>query len=129
MREVWQGTLVVKGILSTADAARAREIGEDGIILSYHGCRQLDYAVPPIRVLQGVLKEARGMTVMANSGFRRGTDIVKALALGAHSVFIGRPFLYAAVCAGMDGSLTPSRCWRKSWTATWPCSACGISTK
>jgi L-lactate dehydrogenase (cytochrome) len=103
MRELWQGKLVVKGILSATDASIAREIGVDGIILSNHGGRQLDCAVAPIRVLPDVLKEAGGMTVMADSGFRRGTDVVKALARGAQAVFVGRPFLYAAVCAGTDG--------------------------
>jgi L-lactate dehydrogenase (cytochrome) len=103
MRDVWQGKLVVKGILSPADAAMAREIGADGVILSNHGGRQLDYAVAPIRILPAVVNAAGKMTVMIDSGFRRGTDIVKALALGAHAVFVGRPFLYAAAYAGTAG--------------------------
>ncbi len=103
MRDLWRGTLIVKGILSAADAAAAREIGVDGIILSNHGGRQLDCAVAPIRVLPDVLAQAGGMVVMVDSGFRRGTDIVKALARGAHAVFVGRPFLYAAACAGTRG--------------------------
>jgi L-lactate dehydrogenase (cytochrome) len=103
MRERWKGTFVLKGLLSPADVALAREHGVDGVILSNHGGRQLDYAASPMQVLPAALAEARGMTVMIDSGFRRGTDILKALALGAQSVFIGRPFLFAAVYAACPG--------------------------
>lgn len=100
MRKVWQGRFIVKGILSPADVAVAREIGADGVILSDHGGRQLDYAVAPLDMLEEALGQARDMTVLIDSGFRRGTDIVKALALGAHGVFVGRPFLFAAAYGG-----------------------------
>lgn len=103
MRSLWQGPLVVKGVLAPADVALARELGVDGVILSNHGGRQLDYAVAPLQILPAAVEAARGMTVMIDSGFRRGTDIVKALALGAQAVFVGRPFLYAAVLAGTEG--------------------------
>ena len=105
MRRLWKGRLVVKGILDKNDARIARESGVDGIIVSNHGGRQLDGAVAPLRVLPGIAAQAGGMTVMMDSGVRRGTDVLKALALGAQFVFIGRPFLYAAAIAGEPGVL------------------------
>jgi len=103
MRRLWKGKLVLKGILDVADARRAREHGVDGIVVSNHGGRQLDGVVSPLRVLPAIAAEAGGMAVMIDSGFRRGTDILKALALGAQFVFVGRPFLYAASVAGAEG--------------------------
>ncbi len=103
MRRLWKGRLVVKGILDKDDARIARESGVDGIIVSNHGGRQLDGAVAPLRVLPGIAAQAGGMTVMMDSGVRRGTDVLKALALGAQFVFVGRPFLYAAAIAGEPG--------------------------
>ncbi|HET7883089.1 MAG TPA: alpha-hydroxy acid oxidase [Acetobacteraceae bacterium] len=103
MRSLWKGPFVLKGLLSPADVAKAREHGVDGVILSNHGGRQLDYAVTPLRVLPEAVKAARGMPVMIDSGFRRGTDVLKALALGASFVFVGRPFLFAAVFAAQEG--------------------------
>jgi len=105
MRRLWKGRLVVKGILDSDDARIARESGVDGIIVSNHGGRQLDGAVAPLRVLPGIAAQAGGMTVMMDSGVRRGTDVLKALALGAQFVFVGRPFLYAAAIAGEAGVL------------------------
>jgi L-lactate dehydrogenase (cytochrome) len=103
MRERWKGPFVLKGLLSPADVARAREHGVDGVIISNHGGRQLDYAASPIQVLRATVVKARGMTVMVDSGFRRGTDVLKGLALGAQCVFIGRPFLFAAAYAAQAG--------------------------
>ena len=103
MRRLWKGKLVLKGILDPEDARVARESGVDGIIVSNHGGRQLDGAVAPLRALPGVKAQAGDMTVMMDSGIRRGTDVLKALALGAQFVFVGRPFLYAAVAAGDEG--------------------------
>ncbi|MGH8260809.1 MAG: alpha-hydroxy acid oxidase [Steroidobacteraceae bacterium] len=100
MRDHWKGPLVVKGILSPRDVALARDHGADAVILSNHGGRQLDQAVSPITMLPAALEAAQGLTVMIDSGYRRGTDILKALALGAHGVFIGRPFLFAAAYGG-----------------------------
>lgn len=102
IRQRWKGKFVVKGILSAQDAIRARELGVDGIIVSNHGGRQLDGAVAPMRVLGEIAAEAGGMTVMIDGGIRRGTDVVKALAAGADFVFVGRPFLMAAV-QGLPG--------------------------
>jgi L-lactate dehydrogenase (cytochrome) len=103
MRRLWKGRLVVKGILDKQDARIARESGADGIVVSNHGGRQLDGAVAPLRVLPGIVEQAGSMTVMIDSGIRRGTDVLKALALGAQFVFVGRPFLYAAAIAGLPG--------------------------
>jgi L-lactate dehydrogenase (cytochrome) len=103
IRHLWKGRFVVKGILDGEDARIARESGVDGIIVSNHGGRQLDGTVAPLRVLPGIAAQAGGMTVMMDSGVRRGTDVLKALALGAQFVFLGRPFLYAAAIAGEPG--------------------------
>jgi L-lactate dehydrogenase (cytochrome) len=103
IRRLWKGRLVLKGILHQDDARIARESGVDGIIVSNHGGRQLDGAVAPLRVLPGIAAQAGGMTVMMDSGVRRGTDVLKALALGAQFVFLGRPFFYAAAIAGEPG--------------------------
>ena len=103
IRRIWPGRLVLKGILDIADARIARESGVDGVIVSNHGGRQLDGAVATLRALPVIAATAGGMTVMLDSGVRRGTDVLKALALGAQFVFVGRPFLYAAAIAGEAG--------------------------
>lgn len=102
-RARWKGNFVLKGVLSPKDAERARAMGCDGIIVSNHGGRQLDGAVSAISALPQVVEAAGDMTVMLDSGVRRGTDVLKALALGAQFVFVGRPMLYAAAVAGKPG--------------------------
>mgnify|MGYP001163400564 CR=1 FL=1 len=103
IRRRWPGHLIVKGILAREDARIARESGADGVIVSNHGGRQLDGAISPLRALPEIAAEAGGMAVMLDGGVRRGSDVLKALALGAQFVFIGRPFLYAAAVAGEPG--------------------------
>jgi len=103
IRDQWQGTLVIKGILHPADAALAREHGVDGVIVSNHGGRQLDGAIAPLDALPAVVQAAGDMPVMMDSGVRRGGDVLKALALGARFVFVGRPFNYACAVAGQAG--------------------------
>ena len=104
IRRHWPRKLLIKGVLSAADARRAEELGCDGIVLSNHGGRQLDYCVAPIEVLGEVAAAVGGrMTVLIDSGFRRGTDIAKALALGAHAVMLGRATLYGLVADGEAG--------------------------
>ena len=103
IRRRWQGKLVVKGLIAPADARIARESGVDGVIVSNHGGRQLDHTVSSLRTLPEISAEANGMTVMLDGGIRRGIDVLKALALGAHFVFVGRPLLFAAVAAGEAG--------------------------
>jgi (S)-mandelate dehydrogenase len=104
IRRHWPGKLLVKGVLSVEDARRAVDAGCDGIILTNHGGRQLDYCVAPIEVL-GEIAAAVGdrLTIIIDSGFRRGSDIAKALALGAHTVMIGRAALYGLAADGERG--------------------------
>jgi len=103
IRGIWPGRLVVKGLLAAEDAHIAAESGVDGVIVSNHGGRQLDGAIAPLRALPAVVARAGAMTVMMDSGVRRGTDVLKALALGARFVFVGRPFLFAHAVAGEVG--------------------------
>jgi len=103
IRKMWKGKFVLKGVLSPQDVRMARESGVDGILVSNHGGRQLDYTVAPLRMLPAIVAEAGDMAIMLDGGIRRGTDVLKAIALGAQFVFIGRPFLYAAAIAGAVG--------------------------
>lgn len=105
IRTSWKGILVLKGVLAPDDAERACDAGVDGIIVSNHGGRQLDGAPSALDVLVDVIARAGTMPVMIDGGVRRGSDVLKALALGAKFAFIGRPFNYAAVVAGTDGVL------------------------
>ena len=103
-RRLFPRNLVVKGIMDPRDAIRAADIGCDGVIVSNHGARQLDQAPASLDVLPAV-KRAVGdrMTVMLDSGVRRGADILIAMCLGAQLCFFGRPTLYGAVAGGLDG--------------------------
>ena len=103
IRRQWTGKLVVKGILSAEDARDARDCGADGLIVSNHGGRQLDGAVSPLQALPQVVAAVPELPVMMDSGVRRGSDVLKATALGARFVFVGRPFLYAAAVGGEAG--------------------------
>lgn len=103
LRDQWQGKLLLKGVLSPQDARIAAQTGIDGIIVSNHGGRMLDTAVPPLKVLPQIVAEKGAMAIVMDSGIRRGLDVVKALALGADFVFVGRPFLYAAALGEQDG--------------------------
>ncbi|MGB9096874.1 alpha-hydroxy acid oxidase [Erwinia sp.] len=104
VREQWQGTLLVKGVLTVSDAQQAIELGAQGVVLSNHGGRQLDGTVSPMEMLPEI-RAALGSeaTILIDSGFRRGTDVVKALALGANAVLLGRPMLYAVASYGQAG--------------------------
>ena len=103
VRKLWKGRLVLKGILSAEDARMAVQHGVDGIVVSNHGGRQLDGAVTPMQVLPEILADKGNMAVMIDSGIRRGTDVLKALALGADFAFVGRPFIYAAALGQQAG--------------------------
>jgi L-lactate dehydrogenase (cytochrome) len=103
IRQGWKGQMVIKGILNPKDAATAKAMGMDAIIVSNHGGRQLDGSIAPLKALPQVLDAVGDFPVMIDSGVRRGTDVVKAMALGARAVFIGRPFNYAAAVAGRAG--------------------------
>ncbi len=105
LRRRWHGRLVLKGILRPDDARRAAEAGVDAIVVTNHGARNLDGAVPPIRVLPAIADAVRGRVgIIADSGIRRGSDIVKLLALGADAVLIGRAALYGTAVAGEAGA-------------------------
>ncbi|WP_369856899.1 alpha-hydroxy-acid oxidizing protein [Candidatus Thalassolituus haligoni] len=102
LRDIWPHRLLVKGITSTEDAARCADLGVDGVILSNHGARQLDSCISPVEILEETAS-AINIPVLVDSGFRRGADVVKALALGATAVLIGRPVLYALAAEGEAG--------------------------
>ncbi len=104
MREQWPGRLVIKGLLRAEDAQRAQQIGCDGLIVSNHGGRQLDGAIAPLDALPAIVAAAPGLTVMMDGGVRRGTDVLKALALGARCVFVGRPAMYGLAVGGEAGA-------------------------
>jgi len=103
IRRSWRGHLVIKGLLNPLDADVAVEHGVDGVIVSNHGGRQLDGAASPLSVLSAFVRRCGSLPVMIDSGFRRGTDVLKAIALGARLAFVGRPFLCAAAVAGRPG--------------------------
>ena len=104
MRKLWPRTLMIKGVLSPADAAIAADCGVDGIVVSNHGGRVVDGAIAPIEALPAMLDAVgKRMTVIVDSGFRRGSDVVKAMALGAHAVLVGRATLYGVAAAGEAG--------------------------
>jgi len=105
LRDLWPGNLVIKGILNTADVTRAAEVGANAVVLSNHGGRQLDGSISPLEILNEV-RAAIGnrLQILIDSGFRRGSDIAKALALGADGVLIGRPVLYGLAAAGAQGA-------------------------
>ena len=106
LRGLWPKKLLVKGIMTVEDARLAVQHGADGIFVSNHGGRQLDGAPSPIEVLPQIAAAVGGqMAIMVDSGFRRGSDIVKALALGADMVFVGRATLYGAAAGGEEGVL------------------------
>ena len=103
IRAKWKGPMIIKGILHHEDAALASEYGCDGVIVSNHGGRQLDGATTPLRVLPRIVENFKDGPVMLDSGVRRGSDVLKALALGARCVFLGRPFNYASAVGGPAG--------------------------
>lgn len=105
LRDAWKGNFVVKGILRPDDAILAAKMGADGIVVSDHVGRRFDSAVAPIEVLPEIVDAVgRQLTVIADSGIRRGSDILKLLAMGAKAVMIGRGLLYGTAVGGMTGA-------------------------
>lgn len=105
LRGIWRGKLMVKGILHPKDAVLAADCGADAVIVSNHGGRNLDSSRAPIEVLPEVVNAVGNrITVIVDSGFQRGSDVVKALALGAKAVLIGRATLYGTAVAGQAGA-------------------------
>jgi len=104
LRKLWSGPLVVKGVLTGADARRAIDGGADGIVVSNHGGRQLDTVSASLRALPEVVAAANGQAeVLMDGGVRRGSDIVKAICMGAKAVLVGRAYAYGLGAAGYPG--------------------------
>jgi len=105
LRKMWPHTLIVKGILHPQDAVFAADCGADGVVVSNHGGRNLDGVISPIEALPEIVDAVgKRVTVLVDSGFRRGSDVVKALAMGAKAVQIGRPTLYGVAAGGQAGA-------------------------
>jgi (S)-mandelate dehydrogenase len=106
VRKVWDGPLVVKGVLHPADASRCVDLGADGVMVSNHGGRQLDSAPGSIDVLPAIAAAVGDrIELLIDSGFRRGSDIAKALCLGARAAFFGRPATFGVAAAGEAGAI------------------------
>lgn len=105
VRKHWSGKVIVKGVMSADDAALAVKHGADGIVVSNHGGRQLGSTFAPVEVLPGIV-DAVGdkLTVLIDGGVRRGSDALKAIALGAHGVLLGRAPLYGVAANGLPGA-------------------------
>jgi 4-hydroxymandelate oxidase len=104
LRSITSLPILVKGILTPEDASLALQAGASGIIVSNHGGRQLDGVEPSVAVLPRVMDAVRGeVEVLMDGGVRRGTDVLKALALGARAVLIGRPYLWGLAADGEAG--------------------------
>jgi L-lactate dehydrogenase (cytochrome) len=100
----WGGPFVLKGIMSVEDAKKAVEIGASAIILSNHGGRQLDSSPAPFDVLPEIVGAVGGqIEIILDGGIRRGTHVLKAMALGANACMIGRPYLYGLAAGGQSG--------------------------
>lgn len=104
LRDRWEGKIVIKGILDPDDARRAVDQGADGIVISNHGGRQLDPAPSTISMLAEIVRAVGGRTeIFMDGGIRRGADVLKALALGATSVLLGRAYIYGLGAGGEKG--------------------------
>jgi isopentenyl diphosphate isomerase/L-lactate dehydrogenase-like FMN-dependent dehydrogenase len=111
VRDHWHGPIVLKGIVAVEDALLAVEHGVDGIVVSNHGGRQVDGSVAALDALVPIAQAVDGrLAILFDSGVRTGTDVLKALALGADAVLIGRPFLYGLALAGQEGVEHVLRC-------------------
>lgn len=104
IRESWPGEILIKGVLTGEDARRAEEWGANGVIVSNHGGRQLDTVLPSLRALPEVVAAVGDrMEVLMDGGIRRGSDVVKAICLGAKAVLIGRAYVYGLAAGGAGG--------------------------
>jgi lactate 2-monooxygenase len=105
LRSLTSLPLILKGICHPEDVRRAKDAGVDGVYCSNHGGRQANGGLPALDALPGVVEAAQGLPVLFDSGVRGGGDVVKALALGATAVGIGRPYVYGAALGGVDGAV------------------------
>ncbi len=104
IRDVWKGSIVIKGILDVEDAREAVRFGAQGIVVSNHGGRQLDGVLSSARALPAIADAVKGqLTILADSGVRSGLDVVRMLALGADAAMLGRAFIYALAADGQAG--------------------------
>jgi isopentenyl diphosphate isomerase/L-lactate dehydrogenase-like FMN-dependent dehydrogenase len=111
VREHWDGPIALKGVLHPDDARRAVDAGMDGVLVSNHGGRQIDGEIAALDALPGVVEAIDGrVDVLFDSGIRTGSDVMKALALGAKAVLIGRPYIYGLGIAGEAGVRHVLRC-------------------
>ncbi|HUI35460.1 MAG TPA: alpha-hydroxy acid oxidase [Stellaceae bacterium] len=129
LRKQWREPMLIKGLLHPDEAKAAERRGLDAVVVSNHGGRQLDGAVSSIAALPAIVDALGGsIPVLVDGGFRRGVDIVKALALGARAVLIGRPHLWGVSCAGEEGVLWVLELYRREIDRTlalgsWDCLA------
>jgi isopentenyl diphosphate isomerase/L-lactate dehydrogenase-like FMN-dependent dehydrogenase len=125
IREHWHGRLVLKGIMSAADARRADDEGVDAIVVSNHGGNELDGAVASLRVLPGIAAAVGDrVEILFDGGIRRGGDVVKALMLGAQSVLLGRAYAFALLAAGEPGVLRMLELLREQIDGVLACLGC-----
>jgi len=104
IRALWKGPIVVKGVLTAEDARRALDFDAAAVVVSNHGGRQLDGAPATLRVLPEIVEAVDGRAqVLLDSGIRRGSDVVKAICLGARAVLCGRAYAYGLAAAGEAG--------------------------
>ncbi|NET31741.1 MAG: alpha-hydroxy-acid oxidizing protein [Cyanothece sp. SIO1E1] len=104
LKEEWDGPVILKGILHPDDAIKAAEIGLDGIVVSNHGARQFNGAIPAIEALPGIVEAVSGkLSILFDSGVRSGLDVMRALYLGADFVLLGRAFIYGVAALGKYG--------------------------
>ena len=119
LRERWNGPIVLKGVVNPNDAALAAAIGIDAIQVSNHGGRQLDHMAAPMDVLTDIVERTAGrLEIIVDGGIRRGSDVVKALALGADACSIGRPYLYGLAAASEAGVAHVLKMFRAEMTRT-----------
>jgi L-lactate dehydrogenase (cytochrome) len=104
IREAWNGPIVIKGVMTADDAKRSVDEGAQGIVVSTHAGRQLDSVAGSLRVLPGIVEAVKGKTeILFDGGIRRGSDMVKAMAMGADAVLLGRGYAYGLAAAGDAG--------------------------
>jgi len=130
IRKIWDRKIVIKGVQIADDGRRAVDLGADAIVVSNHGGRQLDSVWPTIRVLPDVVKAVGDRAeVLVDGGIRRGSDVVKALCLGARAVLIGRAYAYGLAAAGAPGVSRSLEILRTDMSRTIKLLGCGSVTE